>query len=132
MSMETPDKGFFDRFAGTFSKLTGKAAAFAGAITVILIWALSGPLMGFSDTWQLIINTTTTLITFLMVFLIQNTQNRADTALQKKLDAQSKALRDVMVHLQNPDADTDFEDDIRALETAVGLEAEVGTKKEQS
>jgi low affinity Fe/Cu permease len=80
-----PRPGWFDAFAQTASRFAGKPATFLGAVTVILIWALSGPFFGFSETWQLVINTTTTIITFLMVFLIQNTQTRDTLALQVKL-----------------------------------------------
>ena len=76
----------FTRFANSTSKLAGRPAAFVTCITLVVVWALSGPMFGFSDTWQLIINTSTTIVTFLMVFLIQNTQNRDNAALQAKLD----------------------------------------------
>jgi low affinity Fe/Cu permease len=69
------------------ASVLGHAWVFATALAVLVIWALSGPLMGFSDTWQLIINTSTTIITFLMVFIIQNTQNRDNLAMNIKLDA---------------------------------------------
>jgi low affinity Fe/Cu permease len=68
------------------ARATGRPAAFATAAGVIVLWAATGPLFGFSDTWQLVINTGTTIVTFLMVFLIQNTQNRDTEALQVKLD----------------------------------------------
>jgi low affinity Fe/Cu permease len=77
----------FDRFAGKSSERAGSSAAFALAVGVLLVWAVSGPLFGFSDTWQLIINTGTTIVTFLMVFLLQHTQNKDSRALQIKLDA---------------------------------------------
>lgn len=77
---------WFTRFAKLTSKVTGRPITFAIAVSVILIWAITGPLFGFSDTWQLVINTGTTIITFLMVFLIQNTQNRDAEAVQVKLD----------------------------------------------
>jgi low affinity Fe/Cu permease len=76
----------FTRFSTVVSKWTGKPIAFIGCCAVVLAWALTGPLFGFSDTWQLVINTSTTIITFLMVFLIQNTQNRDNAAIQAKLD----------------------------------------------
>ena len=76
----------FSRFAHWASHQAGRAYAFVGAMVVILLWGVSGPLFGFSDTWQLVINTGTTIITFLMVFLIQNTQNRDTEAIQIKLD----------------------------------------------
>jgi low affinity Fe/Cu permease len=76
----------FGQFAKTASRLSGRPAAFGFAVTVIVVWALTGPLFGFTDTWQLVINTGTTIVTFLMVFLIQHTQNRDTEALQIKLD----------------------------------------------
>ncbi len=76
----------FDRFARLASHLSGRPLAFNIALLVILSWVITGPLFGFSDTWQLIINTATTIVTFLMVFLIQHTQNRDTEALQVKLD----------------------------------------------
>jgi low affinity Fe/Cu permease len=75
----------FARFAHHAARLAGKPATFLTAVALIVVWAFSGPLFGFSDTWQLVINTTTTIVTFLMVFLIQNTQNRDSLALQIKL-----------------------------------------------
>jgi low affinity Fe/Cu permease len=77
---------FFTRFAKWTSHAAGQPVAFALAIAALVVWAISGPLFGFSDTWQLVINTGTTIITFLMVFLIQNTQNRDSTAVHLKLD----------------------------------------------
>jgi low affinity Fe/Cu permease len=76
----------FTDFAGTVSKWTGRPLAFTLCCALVILWAVSGPLFGFSDTWQLVINTTTTIVTFLMVFLIQNTQNRDNAAIQAKLD----------------------------------------------
>jgi low affinity Fe/Cu permease len=77
----------FTRFTTATSTLLGRPWAFVTAGTVLIIWAVSGPVLGFSDTWQLIINTGTTIITFLMVFIIQNTQNRDNMAINIKLDA---------------------------------------------
>ena len=77
---------WFIRFAKSTSRAAGRPATFCGALAIIVIWAASGPLFRFSDTWQLVINTGTTIITFLMVFLIQNTQNRDSQAIQVKLD----------------------------------------------
>ena len=77
---------WFARFAKTTSRATGRPMAFMLAFGIVLAWVLSGPLFGFSDTWQLVINTGTTIVTFLMVFLIQHTQNRDTEALQVKLD----------------------------------------------
>jgi low affinity Fe/Cu permease len=77
---------WFTRFAKVTARAAGAPATFCVAVAIILLWAGSGPLFGFSDTWQLVINTGTTIITFLMVFLIQNTQNRDSEAIQVKLD----------------------------------------------
>ena len=76
----------FGQFAKTASRVSGRPAAFGLAVAIIVAWALTGPMFGFSDTWQLVINTGTTIVTFLMVFLIQHTQNRDTEALQIKLD----------------------------------------------
>ena len=83
----------FRVFARHSSTMLGSAWAFAGALLVILVWLLTGPTFHFSDTWQLIINTGTTIITFLMVFLIQNTQNRDAKAVHLKLDDMIRALK---------------------------------------
>jgi low affinity Fe/Cu permease len=76
----------FARFANATAHAAGHPATFIICVVVVVAWALSGPVFGFSETWQLIINTGTTIVTFLMVFLIQNTQNRDGAALQTKLD----------------------------------------------
>jgi low affinity Fe/Cu permease len=76
----------FAKFANATSKVTGKPLTFMTCLLLVAVWAVSGPAFGFSDTWQLVINTSTTIITFLMVFLIQNTQNRDNAAIQAKLD----------------------------------------------
>ncbi len=83
----------FRIFARRSSMMLGSAWAFAAAVLAILVWILTGPTFHFSDTWQLIINTTTTIITFLMVFLIQNTQNRDAKAVHLKLDEMIRALK---------------------------------------
>ncbi len=82
----------FTRFAKWTARMSGRPATFVLAVAVILVWAITGPLFHFSDTWQLVINTGTTIITFLMVFLIQNTQNRDAEALQVKLDELIRAM----------------------------------------
>jgi low affinity Fe/Cu permease len=82
----TKSKSWFSRFAKWTARATGRPVTFIAAVAVIIIWAITGPIFGFSDTWQLIINTGTTIITFLMVFLIQSTQNRDSEAMQVKLD----------------------------------------------
>lgn len=76
----------FDRFARHGARVAGHPVAFAAAAAIIVLWIVSGPVFGFSDTWQLVINTATTIVTFLMVFVIQNTQNRDGEAVQIKLD----------------------------------------------
>lgn len=90
---KTRDSGLFARFANEASRAVGSGAAFGAAIAVVLIWSLSGPLFHYSDTWQLVINTGTTIVTFLMVFLIQNTQNRDSAATQLKLDELIRSTR---------------------------------------
>jgi low affinity Fe/Cu permease len=82
----------FTRFAKKTSTYTGRPVTFIVAVLVIVVWACTGPLFHYSDTWQLVINTGTTVITFLMVFLIQNTQNRDTEALQIKLDELIRAM----------------------------------------
>jgi low affinity Fe/Cu permease len=82
----THSRSWFTRFAKWTARATGRPMTFALAVLVIAVWAVTGPIFGFSDTWQLIINTGTTIVTFLMVFLIQNTQNRDGEAIQVKLD----------------------------------------------
>lgn len=76
----------FDRFAGAITRLAGSPGAFASALGIVVVWALSGPSLGFSETWQLVINTGTTIVTFLMVFLIQQSQNKDSMALHIKLN----------------------------------------------
>src|SRR3954469_158602 len=82
----TRSKSWFTRFAKWTARMAGRPVAFVAAVGVIALWGFTGPLFGFSDTWQLVINTGTTIITFLMVFLIQSTQNRDAEAIQVKLD----------------------------------------------
>jgi low affinity Fe/Cu permease len=77
---------YFTQFANATARKAGSPGAFLTAVALILVWAVSGPYFGYSETWQLVINTGTTIVTFLMVFLIQNTQNRDGYALQTKLD----------------------------------------------
>jgi low affinity Fe/Cu permease len=83
---------FFRRFAHRVSMAVGSAWAFVLALAMVLVWATTGPIFGFSDTWQLVINTGTTVITFLVVFIIQNTQNRDAKAVHLKLDELIRAL----------------------------------------
>jgi low affinity Fe/Cu permease len=88
----TKSKSWFTRFAKWTAHAVGQPAAFGIAAGTIIVWGISGPLFGFSDTWQLVINTGTTIVTFLMVFLIQNTQNRDSEAIQVKLDEIIRAI----------------------------------------
>ncbi len=84
----------FERFAQLVAGWAGRPLAFSVAFTVVLVWGITGPLFGYSDTWQLVINTGTTIVTFLMVFLIQNAQNRDGSAIQAKLDEVIRATTD--------------------------------------
>jgi low affinity Fe/Cu permease len=92
-------KDLFRKFAQTTSQGVGSPWAFILAVTVIVVWAASGPMFGYSDTWQLVINTGTTIITFLMVFLIQNTQNRDARAIHLKLDELIRGVEGARTHL---------------------------------
>jgi low affinity Fe/Cu permease len=100
---------FFRKFAHKTSSIVGSPWSFIVAVGIIVVWAVTGPLFHFSDTWQLVINTSTTIVTFLMVFLIQNTQNRDAKALHLKLDELIHAIetaRDNLVDLEDlPDVD---------------------------
>jgi low affinity Fe/Cu permease len=89
---KTTKPDIFTRFTSAVSVGIGRPWVFVVALGLLVVWALSGPLLGFSDTWQLIINTSTTIITFLMVFIIQNTQNRDNLAINIKLDAIMKKM----------------------------------------
>lgn len=85
-SAHTPTKGIFERFSTAVTKATGSSAAFLLALATVIIWAITGPIFGYSETWQLVINTGTTIITFLMVFLIQKAQNKESMSVQLKLN----------------------------------------------
>jgi low affinity Fe/Cu permease len=110
------DLGFFDRFATTASALVGRAPFFAACVGLVLLWAPSYFLIQDVDAWQLIINTTTTIITFLLVALLQNSQHRSDLAVHHKLNAIAEALADLMDTWEDLDRDQD------ELREAVGLE----------
>lgn len=116
----TRSSSWFTRFAKWTSHHAGRPFAFGIATGVILMWGVSGPLFGFSDTWQLVINTGTTIITFLMVFLIQNTQNRDAEAIQVKLDELIRATEGAhtaLLDLEELDAEEldDIHENYKAL-----------------
>src|SRR3977135_3470696 len=103
-STNAPGHGFnrfFSRFAHMAARATGSPAAFLIATVFIIVWAVTGPAFGYSDTWQLVINTATTIITFLMVFLIQNTQNRDSRAIHLKLDELIRGVKGARTQLVN-------------------------------
>ena len=113
------DLGFFDRFATKTATFASRAWFFAACLLLVIIWA---PTIAFFniDTWQLIINTATTIVTFLLVALLQNTQTRADEAVQHKLNAIADGLADLMRHVG--DGDERLTEDLKELRAAVGLE----------
>ena len=120
----------FRVFARQTSAILGSAWAFCGAILIIVVWALTGPTFHFSDTWQLIINTGTTIVTFLMVFLIQNTQNRDAKAVHLKLDELIRALKGARNKLVDLEELSD--DELNSLEqqfTRIRKKAEKTEKK---
>ena len=121
-SQVSGDKTAFDRFAGWCSSMVSRAPFFAFCVVLIVVWAPSVAFLKF-DTWQLIINTVTTIITFLMVALLQNTQTRNDRATQHKLNAIADAIADLMSHFSEH-AGADIE-----LRQAVGLEEKESTSK---
>jgi low affinity Fe/Cu permease len=132
MTVEMPSqvsdyKSPFDRFAGWCAKIVSRAPFFAFCLFLIVIWAPTFVFMKF-DTWQLIINTATTIITFLMVALLQNTQTRNDQATQHKLNAIADALADLMAHFSKQFG-SDIEQDIKELKAAVGLEEKESTSE---
>jgi len=83
---EAHNSRFFSKFASAIAEWCGKPVTFVGAVAIVVTWAISGPFFGYSEAWQLVINTSTTIVTFLMVFVLQNSQNRDGKALQAKLD----------------------------------------------
>lgn len=107
-------KELFRKIAAKISYASGTATAFLLSVAIIVIWGVTGPAFGYSDTWQLVINTGTTIVTFLMVFLIQNTQNRDSKALHLKLDElirSTKTARNAFIDLENfSDGDLDLLD----------------------
>jgi len=103
----------FDRFSGIVTRATGSPAAFISAFAVIIVWVITGPVFKFSDTWQLVINTGTTIITFLMVFVIQQSQNKDTMAIQLKLNELIAANKDASNRLI--DIEDLTEDELRVL-----------------
>ena len=102
--MAKDKKNFFEKFANWATNATGSSAAFIIAIVVIVVWAVTGPVFKYSDTWQLVINTGTTIVTFLMVFLIQKTQNKDSKAIHLKLNeilASHQGASNTMVNLED-------------------------------
>jgi uncharacterized membrane protein len=127
---EQSTRTLFDRFAGRSSEFVSRAPFFAFCVLLVVVWAPTYFLVGSFDTYQLIINTPTTIITFLLVALLQNTQKRGEEALQHKLDALADGLADLMEHFAEDDperraAKEDLADDIEDLRAAVGLEGEM-------
>ena len=102
-------QNLFRKFAHRTSAIVGSPWAFIVAVGIIVIWGVTGPIFHYSDTWQLIINTSTTIITFLMVFLIQNTQNRDATAIHLKLDELLRAVKEARTDLVDLEDMTDEE-----------------------
>lgn len=122
----------FTAVANNVAYLAGKPVSFIACLAVILVWAFSGPVLGFSDTWQLIINTGTTIVTFLMVFLIQNTQNRDGIAMQAKLDELIRVSRGLnefigIEHL----SETEVEEFRRKCEAAAKATDEAATRAQR-
>jgi low affinity Fe/Cu permease len=119
--------GFFDRFAGRASHFASRAPFFAFCVLLVVIWAPSYFLLQSVDTWQLLINTATTIITFLMVALLQNSQTRSDQAVQHKLNAIADGLADLMERVAEIHEHDQLHKDIEELERAVGLETREST-----
>lgn len=119
------ERTWFDRFAERASRFVAHPFFFFGCAFSVVVWAFLGPATGFSDTWQLVINTSTTIVTFLMVALLQNSQRRAERAMHRKLDAIADALADFM-----DKSELELEEDVAELEEAVGLEQVQGSGDE--
>ena len=135
----TGEVGFFDRFAGKASEIVSRAPFFAFCLGLVALWAIEGVVRMVSggadefldDTFQLQINTTTTIITFLLVALLQNSQTRSDRAVQHKLNAIADGLADLMDHLAERADDEDLRRDIHELRAAVGVEKRETTSEEK-
>lgn len=129
-SSGAPRRSLFTRFSQWVALQAGKPVVFAGALGLIVLWGASGPIFGFGDTWQLVINTSTTIITFLMVFVIQNSQNRDTAALHIKIDeliATHASARRVLLDLEELD-DTALERIRRGYEELARQERESGAR----
>src|SRR4051812_29785439 len=124
--------GFFDRFAGFAAHVASRAMFFAFCVMLIVVWAPSIVVIRDVDTWQLIINTATTIVTFLMVALLQNSQTRSDQAVQHKLNAIAEGLANVMAHLHSDGDERDLAKDLHELREAVGLEERESTSHNSS
>jgi uncharacterized membrane protein len=132
--------GFFDRTAGSVARITSRAPFFAFCVLLVAVWLLQGAVeiigSGWSSftssTYQLEINTTTTIITFLLVALLQNSQTRNDNATQHKLNAIAEGLADLMAHLADQHDDEELRHDIRELRAAVGLEEHESSTQDQA
>ena len=127
----------YSQLAKFAARYCGQPRVFALAVAVIVVWVITGPLFGFSDTWQLVINTGTTIITFLMVFLIQNTQNRDTEAIQIKLDELIRATRgahNALLDLEELEGDSldAFRKRYQALASAARAELERGLQDTES
>ena len=123
---------WFTRVAKETSKAAGHPSTFGVALAIVIVWAVTGPVFHYSDTWQLVINTGTTVITFLMVFLIQNTQNRDSAAMHLKLDELLRAVQgaeDSMANLE--DRTEDERDRMKAHYLAMAKETEQAIGKKQ-
>jgi len=121
--------GFFDRFAGAAALVASRASFFAFCVLLVVVWAPTYFVLQDVDTWQLIINTLTTIVTFLMVALLQNSQTRSDQAVQHKLNAIADGLADLMDHLAEGTEGRDLLRDNSELRAAVGLETHESTSK---
>jgi low affinity Fe/Cu permease len=127
-----PVQKIFTRFAKWAARTAGHPSTFMLAVLTLVVWAITGPLFGFSDTWQLVINTGTTIITFLMVFLIQNTQNRDTEALQIKLDELIYVIKEANNALLDlEEMDEKALDDIRSRYETVARQARASSGRSQ-
>jgi low affinity Fe/Cu permease len=117
----------FTKFAARISSIAGQPVTFIVAVSIIFVWGVTGPVFDYSDTWQLIINTGTTIVTFLMVFLIQNSQNRDAAAMQAKLDEVIRALSDARNRFIGIEHKTDTEIELIRQEIEAECEEDAAT-----